>query len=42
MAYNKDTGAVFVAIVNETGSLMTALTVAQGSFPDLLQGMLGL
>ena len=42
VAYNKDTGAVFVAIVNETGSLMTALTVAQGSFPDLLQGMLGL
>jgi D-alanyl-D-alanine carboxypeptidase len=42
LAYNKDTGAVFVAIVNETGSLMNALTVSQGSFADLLPGIMGL
>jgi D-alanyl-D-alanine carboxypeptidase len=40
-AYNKDTGAVFVAIDNETASLGATLTVMENFFPDLLQGLLG-
>lgn len=36
-ASNPDTGAVFVVMVNETGSLSGALlTVGQASFPDLI------
>lgn len=40
-AYNTDTGAVFVAIDNETGSLGAAIPVAQAVFPDLVEGLLG-
>jgi D-alanyl-D-alanine carboxypeptidase len=38
VAYNTDTGAVFVAMDNETGSLGAALPVLQGVFPDLYEG----
>jgi D-alanyl-D-alanine carboxypeptidase len=41
-AYNKDTGAVFVALVNETGSLTGALAVAGPFFPDLITTLFGL
>lgn len=39
-AYNKDTGAVFVALDNETGSLDKTLGVAQAFFPDLVTGLI--
>jgi len=35
VAYNTSTGAAFVAIVNETGSFMSALAVGLQVFPDL-------
>jgi len=35
VAYNTKTGAAFVAIVNETGSFMSALDVGLQVFPDL-------
>ena len=38
-AYNTDTGAVFVALDNETGSLADVLPVMYAVFPDLYQGM---
>jgi D-alanyl-D-alanine carboxypeptidase len=41
VVYNTETGAAFVAIVNETGSLLAAEAVAAQLFPDLL-GLLGL
>ncbi|MEX1333678.1 MAG: serine hydrolase domain-containing protein, partial [Candidatus Limnocylindrales bacterium] len=41
VAYNTETGAAFVAIVNETGSLTSAEAVALQLFPDLI-GILGL
>jgi D-alanyl-D-alanine carboxypeptidase len=40
VAYNTETGAAFVAIVNETGSLIAAEAVALQLFPDLA-GLLG-
>ncbi|WP_295455087.1 hypothetical protein [uncultured Thiodictyon sp.] len=40
MAYNTKTGAAFVTIVNETGSVMSALAVGLQVFPDL-KGLLG-
>lgn len=40
VAYNIRTGAAFVAIVNETGSFMSALHVGLQVFPDL-KGLLG-
>jgi D-alanyl-D-alanine carboxypeptidase len=35
VAYNTDTGDVFVAIVNETGSLLAATALASEIFPEL-------
>ena len=40
VAYNSKTGAAFVAIVNETGSFMSAVDVGLQVFPDL-KGLLG-
>ena len=40
VAYNTTTGAAFVAIVNETGSFMSALDVGLNVFPDL-KGLMG-
>jgi hypothetical protein len=40
VAYNTETGAAFVAIVNETSSFMTGMTVGLQVFPDL-KGLLG-
>lgn len=37
--YNTTTGAAFVALVNETGSLLAALGIAVGQFPDLAEGL---
>jgi D-alanyl-D-alanine carboxypeptidase len=39
VAYNTDTGAVFVGMVNETGSLTAAIGVAYAVFPDLVEGL---
>jgi len=41
VAYNRDTGAVCVALVNETGSLLAALSVVNVAFPDLVKGVYG-
>jgi D-alanyl-D-alanine carboxypeptidase len=41
VAYNRDTGAVCVALVNETGSLLSALGVVNVAFPDLVKGVYG-
>ena len=41
VAYNRDTGAAFTAIVNDTGNLTAAEAVALSVFPDLI-GLLGL
>jgi D-alanyl-D-alanine carboxypeptidase len=41
VAYNKKTGAAFVALVNETGSLTAALQPLAVAFPDLMQGIAG-
>lgn len=41
VAYNTETGATFVAIVNETGSALAAEAVALQLFPDLM-GLLGI
>lgn len=41
VAYNRETGATFVATVNETGSLKSALPVLDVVFPDLLSGLVG-
>ena len=41
VVYNTETGAAFVALVNETGSLASAEAVALQLFPDLI-GVLGL
>ena len=41
VAYNRDTGAAFTAIVNDTGNLTAAEAVALNVFPDLI-GLLGL
>ena len=41
VVYNTETGAAFVAIVNETGSLIAAEAIAAQLFPDLV-GLLGL
>jgi D-alanyl-D-alanine carboxypeptidase len=38
-AYNTETGAIFVALVNETGSLQTPLVVGKAIFPDLVEGI---
>ena len=35
VVYNTETGAAFVAIVNETGSLIAAEAIAAQLFPDL-------
>ena len=40
VAYNRDTGAVFVGMVNETGSLVSAFPVLGGVFPELLEGLI--
>jgi D-alanyl-D-alanine carboxypeptidase len=40
VAYNTETGAAFVALVNETGSALSAEAVAIQLFPDLI-GLLG-
>ena len=40
VAYNTKTGAAFVTIVNETGSVMSALAVGLQVFPDL-KGLMG-
>ena len=40
VAYNTKTGAAFVAIVNETGSFLTAMAVGLQVFPDL-KGLMG-
>lgn len=39
VAYNTDTGAVFVAIDNETGSLSQVLPILDAAFPDLYEGL---
>jgi D-alanyl-D-alanine carboxypeptidase len=39
VAYNTQTGAVFVAMDNETASLSAAIPVAQAVFPDLVEGL---
>jgi D-alanyl-D-alanine carboxypeptidase len=39
VAYNTDTGAVFVVMDNETGSLSATLPVLQTAFPDLYDGL---
>jgi D-alanyl-D-alanine carboxypeptidase len=41
VAYNEQTGAAFVAIDNETGSLLSALVVGKVVFPDLVEGVIG-
>jgi D-alanyl-D-alanine carboxypeptidase len=41
VAYNTDTGAISVVMVNETGSLGAALPVVQALFPDLYEGIVG-
>ena len=41
VAYNKDTGAIFVAIDNETASLGQTFGVMQQFFPDLYKGLTG-
>ncbi|MCP4437275.1 MAG: beta-lactamase family protein [Actinomycetia bacterium] len=41
-AYNTDTGDVFVAIVNETGSLAVAVGIADQVYPELAERMAGL
>jgi D-alanyl-D-alanine carboxypeptidase len=40
-AYNKDSGAVFVAIDNETASLAKTFGIMAAFFPELLQGLVG-
>jgi len=40
VTYNTQTGAAFVAIVNETGSFPTAMAVGLQVFPDL-KGLMG-
>lgn len=40
VAYNTDTGDTFVAIVNETSSLVAAYEVAGSVFPELAQALL--
>jgi D-alanyl-D-alanine carboxypeptidase len=39
-AYNTNTGAIFVALDNETASLSETLGVAQYFFPDLISGII--
>ncbi len=41
VAYNTDTGDVFVAIVNETGSLLAATALASEIFPELGAALIG-
>jgi D-alanyl-D-alanine carboxypeptidase len=41
VAYNEQTGAAFVAIDNETGSLLSTLVVGKVVFPDLVEGVIG-
>ena len=37
--YNSVTGAAFVSLVNETGSLLLPILVAANQFPDLAEGL---
>ena len=40
VAYNVDTGAIFVALDNETGSLSATIPVVTAVFPDLVEGLI--
>jgi D-alanyl-D-alanine carboxypeptidase len=40
VAYNTETGAVCVGLVNEAGSLIYVMQVISGVFPDLVEGLI--